>query len=341
MKRIALLLPALMLACSCPLATVDFGEEAPAQPPTALSAPTVPPAPTVVPEPAVFPSDAAAIARGHLQALTDIGPRWAGTPEDVQTQQYIVNAFSAAGYSAEIQPLTAFDEWEEEYVDTANVVAIKPGQSPRQIIVGAHYDSSDEGRGSDDNASGVSVLLAAAELIRDADPPYTIVFVAFGAEEAGFLGSTAFVGEMDADEIANTLLFVNMDSLAAGNVTYVYGDNDDGDAARDWLLEWAGDNGYPLETIEDANLSQDGEATADYGPFQDAGIPWIYFEATDWNLGDEDGYTQVDPRYGKDGAIIHTEYDHLTYLDETFPGRVDAHLDLYVAVLYQLLTGYH
>jgi hypothetical protein len=57
-------------------------------------------------------------------------------------------------------------------------------------------------------------------------------------------------------------------------------------------------------------------------------------------LGDEDGYTQVDPQYGDEGAIIHTEYDDLAYFDEVFPGRVDEHLDLYVSVLFALLTQF-
>jgi Zn-dependent M28 family amino/carboxypeptidase len=244
------------------------------------------------------------------------------------------------GYAPEVQPFTAIGEDDGEEIESANVVAVKEGDSDQRIIVGAHYDSSDEGLGTDDNASGVAVLLEAAELVADGTTPYTIVFIAFGGEEAGILGSTTYVGEMDADEIENTILFINMDSIVAGDIAYVYGDSADGDTARDWALGWAGDNGYDLETVEDADLSQDGESTADYAPFLEAGIPWIYFEATDWTLGNEDGYTQVDPQYGKDGAIIHTEYDNLEYLDETFPGRVDAHLDLYIAVLYNLLTAY-
>ena len=89
------------------------------------------------------------------------------------------------------------------------------------------------------------------------------------------------------------------------------------------------------------NLSdEDGYATGDYDAFQQAGIPWMYFEATNWTLGDQDGYTQVDPQYGDQGAIIHTRYDNLQYLDQTFPGRVDQHLDLFVNVLHHILTEY-
>ena len=279
-------------------------------------------------------------ARGHLEAITGIGARWSGSEEEAETAQYIQDAFTEMGYEPEVRPFTALDEDSGEEIESANVVAVKDGDSEQQIVVGAHYDSSDESLGADDNASGVAVLLEAAELLAGESTPYTVVFVAFGGEEAGILGSTAYVGAMEADEIENTILFINMDSIVAGDIAYIYSDGGDGDPARDWALDWAAGNGYDVATVENADLSQEGESTADYAPFLEAGIPWIYFEATNWALGNEDGYTQVDPQFGEDGAIIHTAYDNLAYLDETFPGRVDAHLDLYVAVLYQLLTAY-
>ena len=341
MKRIVLLILILMLACSCPAITVDFGDPAPVEPQTVPVEPPTEPVPPVVAAPeTVITGEGAAIARRHLQALTDIGPRWAGTPEDVEAQQYIAGAFDSIGYVSEIQPFTAYDEWEEEYVDSANVVAVKAGQSTLEIIVGAHYDSSDEGLGTDDNASGVAVLLAAAELVREVDTPYTIIFVAFGGEEAGFLGSTAYVEQMDSSEIANVVVMINLDCVSVGDIAYVYSDEGPDAAARDWILAWAGANGYPLQTIPNVDLQDDGYGVSDYDPFSSAGIPWAYFEATNWTLGDQDGYTQVDERYADDGMILHTQYDDLAYFDATFPGRVDQRLDLFVTVLVNFLTQY-
>ena len=74
--------------------------------------------------------------------------------------------------------------------------------------------------------------------------------------------------------------------------------------------------------------------------FRDAGIPYAYFETTDWNIGDKKGLTQVDTRYGENGVIRNTKYDTLAYLDATFPGRVDQHLNLFISILYNLLTQY-
>ncbi|MCU4174967.1 M28 family metallopeptidase [Carboxylicivirga sp. N1Y90] len=71
------------------------------------------------------------------------------------------------------------------------------------IIITAHYDHLGQGLttyypGANDNASGVSVMLEVASRLSKAvsqgwDPGYNIVFVAFGAEEYGLLGSEYFV----------------------------------------------------------------------------------------------------------------------------------------------------
>lgn len=280
------------------------------------------------------------VARRHLAALTEIGARWSGSAEEAEAGQYIAHVLADLGYAPSVRPFSGTDD-DGEDIDSANIVAVKVGDSAETIVVGAHYDSSDEGRGSDDNGSGVAVLLEAAELIAAVSTPCTVYFVAFGAEEAGCLGSDAFVSTLSSHEASTIALFVNLDSISAGDRAYVYSQEGAGSAAREEAIDWATSHGYDLRTVRNVDLTdEDGYATADYGAFEHAGIPWLYFEATNWELGDRDGYTQVDPRYGDEGAIIHTEYDDLEYLDQVFPGRVDARLDLFVSVLCALLNGY-
>jgi hypothetical protein len=48
----------------------------------------------------------------------------------------------------------------------------------------------------------------------------------------------------------------------------------------------------------------------------------------------------VDPIYGEDGAIWHTPYDNLNYITQTFPGRAEHHLNLFVNVLKAILVEY-
>lgn len=312
-------------------------------PPTVVL--TVAPTVTEIPAPTATSIPAGTIARRHLSALSvDIGPRIAGTDGERAARDYIVKAFEALGYKPEVQEFSTTYEDEdgnELSVRSANVIVVKPGLSKQEIIVGAHYDSTgDAGRGADDNASAVSVLLEVAQKISSLDTPYTVRFITFGCEEVDLNGSSAYVGRMTRPDIDNTVAMINLDSLAAGDNTYLYSDEGQKAKVRDWALEWAAKHGFDLQTVKNVDLTDEGYGTSDHYPFQRVGIPFGYFEATNWTLGDKDGYTQVDPKYGEAGEIWHTQFDNLEYIDKTFSGRVDAHLNLFVSVLQAILTEY-
>jgi hypothetical protein len=99
-----------------------------------------------------------------------------------------------------------------ESAATANVAAILPGRDPAVagecVIVGAHHDHLGLGGdaslapdqagvvhpGADDDASGVAAVLAVARAAARAGPARrTLVFVLFGAEELGLVGSAELV----------------------------------------------------------------------------------------------------------------------------------------------------
>ena len=276
------------------------------------------------------------VARALIRDFSNIGPRVAGSAGETQAAQYITSVFQAIGYSPETQPFTA------DNISSANVVAVKKGTSTQEIIVGAHYDSTAAGPGADDNASGVAVMLEVARIISSQATPYTIRFIAFGAEESGLLGSYAYLNQMSQEEFENIIGMIDLDSLIAGDVAYVYSDEGQQSVLRDWAREWASGNGLDLQTVQNVDLTdpKTGKGSSDYAAFRDAGIPFAYFQSTDWSLGDKKGQTQVDPRYGDNGVIRRTKYDTLDYLDKTFPGRVDQRLDLFVSVLYNLLIQF-
>ncbi len=279
------------------------------------------------------------VARPLIRDFTNFGTRVAGSEGETKTAQYIATVFTAIGYSPETQPFTA--NAGNQSVTSANVMAVKKGTSSQEIIVGAHYDSTAAGPGADDNASGVAVMLEVAKLVSGATTPYTIRFIAFGAEESGLLGSYAYLNGMSQQEFQNVVVMIDLDSLVAGDIAYVYSDEQQS-AARDWALDWAIGNGLDLQTVKNVKLTNPdkGVGSSDYAAFQAVGIPYVYFNSTDWNLGNKDGLTQVDPRYGENGVIRHTKDDTLAYLDATFPGRVDQHLNLFISVLYNMLTQY-
>ncbi len=280
------------------------------------------------------------VARPLIRDFTNIGSRVAGSEAETKTADYIVTVLKAIGYDPQIQPFTA--NVGDQNINSANVIAVKKGTSSQEIIVGAHYDSTKDDPGADDNASGVAAMLEVAKLVQNAATPYTIRFIAFGAAEAELSGSYAYLNQMSQEEFENTVGMIDLDSLIAGDIAYVFSDESPQSAVRDWALEWALGNGLDLQTVRNADLTDPatGKGASDYAPFRDAGIPYAYFHAANWNLGDKKGGTQVDVRFGDNGVISHTKYDTLDYLDTTFPGRVDSHLNLFISVLYNFLTQF-
>jgi hypothetical protein len=99
------------------------------------------------------------------------------------------------------------------------------GLQPPVVVIGAHYDhlpatgqkARDAGfgarPGADDNATGVALLCQLAEALSNIpERNCEYVFVAFDAEEIGFLGSKQYV-EHPARPLDRTVLMVNLDQL--------------------------------------------------------------------------------------------------------------------------------
>ena len=108
-----------------------------------------------------------------------------------------------------------------------NVVGIIPGSdlAKEYVVIGAHMDhlgavkgksgKLDIYNGADDNASGVAGLIEVARAFsKEMDGPRrTIVFIAFGSEEIGVLGSNYYVNNplFPLDKI-HIMINLDMDS---------------------------------------------------------------------------------------------------------------------------------
>ena len=109
---------------------------------------------------------------------------------------------------------------------TQNVIGYIEGhQVPDSFMVfTAHYDHM--GRmgkkiyfpGANDNASGVAMLIELAKYYSKPQnkPKYSILFIAFGAEEVGLVGSLYFVKRPPID-LGNIRFLVNFDILGTGD----------------------------------------------------------------------------------------------------------------------------
>jgi hypothetical protein len=274
----------------------------------------------------------------YLTGLSKFGSRDMTKPGHRQAAGFIEDALKEMGYTPVHQDFVTGNG-----LEAANIMVDQAGKSRRRIIIGAHYDSVATGSGVDDNGSGVAVLLEMAKRLKDRETLYSLRFIFFDAEETGLEGSEHYAAGMSDDDVQNTVAMINLDSLAVGDYTYIYGNEGKEGIIREWALTYARQQGFDLITQPGKNPEYPAGTTideSDHAPFLHRGIQYAYFEATNWNLGELDGYTQVDPSLGEEGEIWHTKYDRLEYITKTFPGRMESHLMLFSKVLFHILTEY-
>lgn len=176
---------------------------------------------------------------------------------------------------------------------TANVIGLLPGSGAaaerKRIIVGAHMDHLGLGtssslapgehaihNGADDNASGVAVLLGIAEALARVSVehrPHDVVFVAFGAEEMGLLGSKHMVEAMTEQQRARVLAMLNFDMVGRLRDSLIV--NGTG-TAQEWaaLLERVSLEGEDQLNIESM---ADGWGPSDHASFYGEGVPVLHF----------------------------------------------------------------
>ena len=168
--------------------------------------------------------------KAHITYLSSDGlaGRSSGTPGDRLAKDYIVNHFTNAGGSAE-----RFVEVQEHYVSksrlkpknkvkTYNIIGTLPGNDKKlkneYVVIGAHYDSVKNTlglihNGADDNGSGTSMILELFEkFASENNHKRTLVFMAFGGEELGLLGSKHYVNNPTID-LSKVQLMVNLDMV--------------------------------------------------------------------------------------------------------------------------------
>ena len=230
-----------------------------------------------------------------------------------------------------------------------NLIFSKQGASDRVIVVGVHYDCVEQTFGTDDNASGVGVLLELASIYSTKESPYTIRFILFSAEEPGCLGSQYYVDNLSQEERDRIACMINIDTIAAGDNMYLYGGtvDDSGSIVQDWAVYQAQSAadllGLDMSFHPDVNDSfpTPTKATAsDQMPFANVGIPYIYCEASNWNGEPYTNFYQTSNSAVNGGTIMHkAEYDNLTFIENTFGTRAYEHLQAYAKLLDYLLEN--
>jgi len=177
---------------------------------------------------------------------------------------------------------------------TQNVVAVLPGNDPllknKYVVIGAHYDHLGMGgmgsgsrrpdtiavhNGADDNASGVASMLELAEKMaaHKKDFKRSVIFIAFGAEEMGLLGSKFFTGNSPVD-LENIELMINLDMVGSLNKetkTLTIGGTGTAIGLSDLTAQLADTNKFSIKQ------SNEGYGPSDHASFYMKDIPVLFF----------------------------------------------------------------
>ena len=268
-------------------------------------------------------------------ASPELDGRVPGSAGDEAARAYVAARFEDLG-------LEAYGDTEgyaQPFVDsegraTANLLGFLPGSDEEVgdeiVVLSAHLDHLGNGRlGANDNASGVSALLAVAEALAAGAPlRRTVLFAAFGAEETGSEGSAAFLEALpDGVDPSDIVYNVNLDMVgtydqtgtvdALGSMPGTYG--------REVLDDLVG--AFPER---DVGLG-DPSDLSDNATFCAEGVPYVFF----WT-DDPDCYHQTCDTADR------IDYDSLAWIavltgdlvaaladtDEDLAGRVDPGTDV-------------
>ena len=189
-----------------------------------------------------------------------------------------------------------------------NVVATKKATKNNKakksdiIYITGHHDSVAGAPGANDDASGTSVTLELARVLKNLPTDTEIRFVTFGAEENGLLGSQHYVDNLSDDDIKRTIANFNLDMV---------GSRDAGDLV---ILTNDGEMNLVTELAQESSTRLNGEPTpygqggrSDHVSFAEAGIPaalFIHSPSEPWYHTPDDTIDKISKEKLQDVAEI-------------------------------------
>ena len=179
--------------------------------------------------------------------------------------------------------------------ESRNVIADKPGTADdgRVVVLGGHYDTVPDVPGANDNGSGIATMLTIAREIADREYPFTVRFIAFGAEELGLYGSYYYVDRLSDEEIDSTVAMLNFDALGSGPQTATMGTL----SLQRFVESYAEEQGIDTKMTFTFDWG-----SSDHAAFHEAGIDHIFF-------------------LGEDFSRIHTPDDRLEFVEAELLGN--------------------
>tara|TARA_R110000850_G_scaffold54170_3_gene129183 strand:+ start:583 stop:1497 length:915 start_codon:yes stop_codon:yes gene_type:complete len=237
--------------------------------------------------------------------------RRTGTPGASKAKNYIIEQLELLEVGSLTQnfeqPFT-FQSRNKSYNGVNILGSIKGTEFPdKYIVLSAHYDH--EGvkngqiyNGADDDASGVSALLAFAESFKKNPPKHSVILTFFDAEELGLQGSKFFVDNPIVD-LKTIVLNINLDMVSRNenNELYVTG------IKSHSHLETMYSQLDTPETItiiaghDGTDGKQNWMFSSDHAPFHMKKIPFLYFGVEDHQDYHQptDDYENIHPEFYK------------------------------------------
>lgn len=170
---------------------------------------------------------------------------------------------------------------ESEYLEhypTQNVVGYLQGETDQYIVFTAHYDgygSYGEGNynaAAEDNGSGTAMVMdLARHYMQGKKPYYSVAFMLFSGEEVGLMGSKYYTSHPEFP-LNKIKLVINLDMVMTGQdgVLLFNGNGRPNEAA---IVQKINEEHKYMKNVE----NRDGTANSDHYPFQEKGVPAIFF----------------------------------------------------------------
>ena len=209
---------------------------------------------------------------------------------------------------------------EEEFVPkyrSQNVVAYIPSKKfcAKTIVFTAHYDHL--GRmgdstcfpGANDNASGTAMLLTMAKYFIDNPSRYNIMFIAFGGEEAGLVGSEYFVKNTPI-KLKKIKFLLNLDIMGSGEDGITAVNSVEFEEEYNLLCK-INDEKNLLKRVKKRGQTQN----SDHYWFSESGVPAFFI----YTMGLNKNYHDVFDTYDE---LTFVEYEDITTLLVTFVERL-------------------
>lgn len=247
----------------------------------------------------------------HVKYISqEIGPRPAGSKNELKTANYVAEQFKKNGIDTEIRNFTYFSLNSPEIKKSENVVGTIPGVLDQEIIVCADLDTpldkikNNYTEGANDASTTLAVIIGLSELYEDKKPLFTIKLIAFGAGEDAYtypvplpsksnlkssdyykityipylVGSRQYLLE-NQNSINKTVAVISLDAVGIGEPCVVSEDAfiENNQFFLDYLVYNSNLNGYKLNLVDFASFKKiygdEDPISHIYLPFAYAGIP--------------------------------------------------------------------